>query len=114
MKRLFDKKISFTAVYAANDEMALGVYKACEEYQVRIPEQLAVVGVDNNRISKYITPALSTVNQPKYAMGAIIAEKLIDQMNQNQYSDNRSFKVDSELILRKSSSTSTPPTSHHS
>jgi LacI family transcriptional regulator len=114
MKRLFDKRIPFTAVYAANDEMALGVYKACEEYRVHIPEQLAVVGVDNNRISKYITPALSTVNQPKYAMGALIAEKLIDQMNQNQYSDKRSFKVDSELIFRQSSSSLTLPTSHSS
>jgi LacI family transcriptional regulator len=103
MKRLFDKKISFTAVYAANDEMALGVYKACAEYNIQIPEQLAVVGVDNNRISKYITPSLSTVNQPKYAMGAIISEKLLDQMNVNQFSEKRVFKVDSELILRNSS-----------
>jgi LacI family transcriptional regulator len=103
MKRLFDKKITFTAVYAANDEMALGVYKACEEYNIRIPEQLAVVGVDNNRISKYLLPALSTVNQPKYTMGAILAEKLLDQMNANQYSDKRTFKVDSELIFRQSS-----------
>jgi LacI family transcriptional regulator len=105
MKRLFDKKIKFTAVYAANDEMALGVYKACAKYNIRIPEELAVVGVDNDRITKYISPALSTVNQPKYAMGAIIAEKIIDQMNANQYSDKRTFKVDSELIIRQSSTT---------
>jgi LacI family transcriptional regulator len=103
MKRLFDKKLTFTAVFAANDEMALGVYKACAEYHIRIPEQLAVVGVDNHRISKYISPALSTVNQPKYAMGALILEKLIDQMNENQHADKRTFKVDSELIIRNSS-----------
>jgi LacI family transcriptional regulator len=103
MKRLFAKNIPFTAVYAANDEMALGVYKACAEYGIRIPQQLSVVGVDNNRISKYITPSLSTVNQPKYAMGAILAEKMLDQLNSNQFSDKRVFKVDSELILRQSS-----------
>jgi LacI family transcriptional regulator len=103
MKRLLDKKLSFTAVFAANDEMALGVYKACAEYQIRIPEQLAVVGVDNHRISKYISPSLSTVDQPKYAMGALILEKLIDQMNENHYADKRTFKVDSELIIRNSS-----------
>ncbi|TFE28603.1 LacI family DNA-binding transcriptional regulator [Cohnella luojiensis] len=110
MKRLFDKKIEFTAVYAANDEMALGVYKACAEYNIRIPEQLAVVGVDNNRISKYVTPSLTTVNQPKYAMGAILAEKLLDQMNGNVFSEKRVFKVDSELIIRQSSSSLTPTT----
>jgi LacI family transcriptional regulator len=103
MKRLIEKKLSFTAVFAANDEMALGVYKACMEYGIRIPEQLAVVGVDNHRISKYISPSMSTVNQPKYAMGAIIVEKLIDQMNENQHTDKRTFKVDSELIIRNSS-----------
>jgi LacI family transcriptional regulator len=103
MKRLLDKKLSFTAVFAANDEMALGVYKACAEYQIRIPEQLAVVGVDNHRISKYISPSLSTVDQPKYAMGALSLEKLIDQMNENHHADKRTFKVDSELIIRNSS-----------
>ncbi|MBB6734887.1 LacI family DNA-binding transcriptional regulator [Cohnella zeiphila] len=103
MKRLLDKGLGFTAVYAANDEMALGVYKACDEAGLRIPEQLSVVGVDNNRISKYITPALTTVNQPKYAMGAVIAEKLIDQMNADEFSEKRVFKVDSELIVRQSS-----------
>ncbi|BBI35104.1 LacI family DNA-binding transcriptional regulator [Cohnella abietis] len=103
MKRLFEKKLSFTAVFAANDEMALGVYRACAEYGIRIPDQLAVVGVDNNRICKYITPTMSTVNQPKYTMGAIIVEKLIDQMNDNQHPDKRTFKVDSELIIRNSS-----------
>ncbi|WP_028559388.1 LacI family DNA-binding transcriptional regulator [Paenibacillus pinihumi] len=103
MERLFAKKLTFTAVFAANDEMALGVYRACEERGIAIPGQLAVVGVDNNRISKYLTPRLSTVNQPKYTMGAIIVEKLIDQMNENQFEDKRVFTVDSELLVRTSS-----------
>jgi LacI family transcriptional regulator len=102
IKRLFAKKIPFTAVYAANDEMALGVYMACRELGVHIPQQLAIVGVDNDRICKYITPTLSTVNQPKYTMGALIAEKLIDQMNENEFSNQREFKVDSQLIIRES------------
>lgn len=103
MIRLLDKRLSFTAVYAANDEMALGVYRACRERGIAIPDQLAVVGVDNNRVSKYVSPTLSTVNQPKYAMGAVIAEKLIDLMNDDEFSSKRVFKVDSELIVRGSS-----------
>ncbi|BBH24447.1 catabolite control protein A [Paenibacillus baekrokdamisoli] len=104
MNRLFDKGLLFTAVYAANDEMALGVYRACRERGIQIPQQLAIVGVDNNRISKYLSPTLSTVNQPKYTMGAVIAEKLIDQMVEKEFNDMRVFKVDSELIVRGSSS----------
>lgn len=103
MLRLFAKGLRFTAVFAANDEMALGVYKACAEKGVRIPDDLAVVGVDNNRISKYIKPTLSTVNQPKYTMGAILTEKLIDQMNEDTFSHKRVFVVDSEVIVRESS-----------
>ncbi|MCR2805777.1 LacI family DNA-binding transcriptional regulator [Paenibacillus soyae] len=102
-KRLAGKEIPFTAVYSANDEMALGVYAACAELGIVIPNDMAVVGADNNRITKYITPKMSTVDQPKYTMGALLAEKLIDQMNENKFESQRVFKVDSELIVRGSS-----------
>jgi LacI family transcriptional regulator len=103
MIRLLSNNLSFTAVYAANDEMALGVYKACREKNLRIPEDIAIVGVDNNRISKYLTPTLSSVNQPIYTMGALLVEKFIDQMKQNEFQNNRVFKLNSELIIRESS-----------
>lgn len=102
--RLLDKKAAFTAIFAANDEMALGVYLACQELSISIPEQLAVVGVDNIRLTKYVTPKLSTVEQPKYTMGALLAEKLIDRMNEDVYRDQRVFCVDSKLLVRESSS----------
>ncbi|MBB6673555.1 LacI family DNA-binding transcriptional regulator [Cohnella nanjingensis] len=102
-RRLMAKDIGFTAVFAANDEMALGVYEACKALSIEIPARMAVVGVDNNRISKYVTPRLSTVDQPKYTMGALLAEKLIDQLNDNAFADKRTFKVDSKLLIRDSS-----------
>lgn len=102
-RRLWDKTLDMTAIFAANDEMALGVYRACRELSIPVPDRLAVVGVDNNRVTKYITPTLSTVDQPKYAMGALLVEKLIDQMNENDFKELRVFKVDSKLIVRESS-----------
>ena len=102
-KRLLAKNIPFTAVFAANDEMALGVVKACKELGIDIPSEIAVVGVDNIRITKYVTPSLTTVEQPKYTMGALLAEKMIDQMNENTYHDKRVFKVESKLLVRESS-----------
>lgn len=102
-RRLWDKALDMTAIFAANDEMALGVYRACRELAISVPDRLAVVGVDNNRVTKYITPSLSTVDQPKYAMGALLVEKLIDQMNENDFKDLRVFKVDSKLVIRESS-----------
>ncbi|WP_138493410.1 LacI family DNA-binding transcriptional regulator [Paenibacillus pinistramenti] len=111
MKRLLEKGLHFTAVFAANDDMALGVYRACEELGISIPQQLAVIGVDNSRISKYVNPKLSTVSQPKYTMGAILVEKFIDQMNENHFADERVFVVDSELVVRESSVSSSPASS---
>lgn len=103
MKRLFGKKIGFTAVYAANDEMALGVYKACSEAGLLIPDEIAVVGVDNNRIGRYISPKLSTVDQPKIRMGRAIVEKLLHQLERDAVSEDRVLILESELIVRESS-----------
>ncbi|MBB3108913.1 LacI family transcriptional regulator [Paenibacillus phyllosphaerae] len=100
--RLLDKNLPFTAVYTANDEIALGVYRACRERQIRIPEDMAVVGVDNNRISGYLLPPLSTVEQPKYAMGARIAEKLIGILSNNA-EEARETVIESTLLIRGSS-----------
>jgi len=101
--RLFERQEPFTAVYAANDEMALGVYRACRERGIRIPEDLAIVGVDNNRITQYLLPPLSTVEQPKYEMGVCLAEKLIDQLNDQAESGQAKFVIDARLIVRDSS-----------
>nr|WP_208403281.1 LacI family DNA-binding transcriptional regulator [Paenibacillus sp. BK720] len=102
--RLLERNQSFTAVYCANDEMALGVYRACRERGIRIPEDMAVVGVDNNRITEYLLPALSTVEQPKYEMGSHLTEKLIAQMNGNEQSAQKKYVIESKLIKRESSS----------
>jgi LacI family transcriptional regulator len=102
--RLHGRNADLTAVFAANDEMALGVYKACKELAIQVPDHIAVVGVDNIRITRFITPSLSTVEQPKYTMGALLTEKLIDQMNNNEFGEKRYFKVESKLLIRESSS----------
>lgn len=52
-----------TAIFAANDMSAVGVYQAAEEAGLRIPEDLSVVGFDNLRDSSFMTPALTTVDQ---------------------------------------------------
>ncbi|WP_426454923.1 LacI family DNA-binding transcriptional regulator [Paenibacillus sp. S-38] len=105
--RLREKGIPFTAVYTANDEMALGVYKACGERGIHIPDELAVFGVDNNRISRYITPNLSSVEQPGYLMGSMLAEKLIAILGEDKPGSGGMtagpIEVKSRLIIRESS-----------
>ncbi|TVY05696.1 LacI family DNA-binding transcriptional regulator [Paenibacillus cremeus] len=103
--RLAAKPVHFTAIYAANDEMALGVYQACAELGISIPGQLAVVGVDNNRISRYITPKLSTVSQPKNKMGGAVVQMLIHHMESGEPAEPRVRILESELLVRESSRT---------
>ncbi|MBP3965535.1 LacI family DNA-binding transcriptional regulator [Paenibacillus lignilyticus] len=102
MKRLKGKGAVFTAIFSANDEMALGVYEYCNEAGISIPSELAIIGVDNDRVSKYLTPSLSTINQPKNDMGSLIADKLIRSMN-GVFDLPRVSIVESQLIVRQSS-----------
>lgn len=67
-----------TAIFAASDEMALGVYSYAHEKGIRIPDQLSVIGFDNVRIARMATPPLTTVAQPLRRIGELAAAKLID------------------------------------
>jgi len=55
---------SFTAIFASNDLMAMGVYQACFKHRISIPEQLSIVGFDNIIFSSIVSPALTTIEQP--------------------------------------------------
>ncbi|OKP90470.1 LacI family transcriptional regulator [Paenibacillus helianthi] len=102
-RRLWEESSDFTAVFAANDEMALGVYKACSEYGIAIPDRMAVVGVDNIRITNYVSPKISSVEQPLYELGGLLADKVIDQINGDLQPGQKDFVINSRLIVKGSS-----------
>jgi LacI family transcriptional regulator len=66
-----------TAVFAGNDEMAVGVYQAARRAGLRIPEDLSIVGYDDSPIATRIWPTLTTVRLPIVHMGRIAAQLLI-------------------------------------
>src|SRR5207247_8336215 len=59
-----------TAIFAATDQMAYGVLAAAEEYGIAIPQDVALVGFDDDEPSVHVRPPLTTVRQPYYEMGA--------------------------------------------
>ncbi|WP_417689050.1 LacI family DNA-binding transcriptional regulator [Roseibium sp.] len=67
-----------TAIFCANDLMAIGCYEALSELGKRVPHDVSVIGFDNRDIAKNIHPPLTTVTLPHYEMGEIAAEQLID------------------------------------
>jgi LacI family transcriptional regulator len=66
-----------TAIFASNDEMAAGVYKAAARLGISIPADLSVVGFDDTPIAARLEPALTTVRLPIREMGRLAASKLL-------------------------------------
>ncbi|MGE5549369.1 MAG: LacI family DNA-binding transcriptional regulator [Bacteroidota bacterium] len=91
----------FSAVFAANDEMAIGVMGKARELGLNVPEDLAVVGFDNIRLAHHVHPGLTTVDQPKYNMGAAAARKLLNMLTRGEIVYEKAV-LRTELILRRS------------
>jgi LacI family transcriptional regulator len=66
-----------TAIFASNDEMAAGVYKAAFRLKIAIPDELSVVGFDDSPVASRLSPSLTTVRLPIRDMARLAASKLI-------------------------------------
>lgn len=72
-----------TAVFACNDLMGIGVINACKKLNIKIPEELSIVGFDNIELSEMIEPKLTTVDQNMYLLGKNSAILLTEKINEN-------------------------------
>jgi len=79
-KRLVRNSNPPEAIFIANDWMAFGAMDAIKTEGLRIPEDIAIVGFDNNRMSGLVEPKLTTVNLPVYKMGLTACRLLFDEM----------------------------------
>jgi LacI family transcriptional regulator len=70
-----------TAIFAANDLVALGVLAALRELGLRCPEDVSLVGFDDQEMASFTNPALTTVAQPAYQMGARAAALLFERLH---------------------------------
>lgn len=90
-----------TAIFAANDEMAMGVIMAALNDGKKIPEEIAVAGYDNIRFSSLFWPSLTTVSPPVLEMANYAASLLI-RLISGETIKNKSHEFVSEIIFRKS------------
>jgi LacI family transcriptional regulator len=90
-----------TAIFCANDLMALGCYEALKELGKRIPDDVAVIGYDDREISQFTRPPLTTVLLPHFEMGTRAAEHLINNTAQLK-GRQAQIKVECPLIERSS------------
>ncbi|KIL42033.1 LacI family transcriptional regulator [Gordoniibacillus kamchatkensis] len=91
-----------TAMFASSDMMAISAMRAVTEKNMRIPEDMAFIGLDNIEIAQYTTPPLSSVHIPKYEMGDMAAKMLVGFM-QGTYSLPFKLLMPYEIIVRQSS-----------
>ncbi|MDR3447729.1 MULTISPECIES: LacI family DNA-binding transcriptional regulator [unclassified Dyella] len=93
---------SFSAVFCANDEMAIGAMRALAAHGLRVPEDVSVVGFDDIRFARYTTPALTTVAQPKNALGREAMTMLIELLNDTGVPPRKRV-LSADLVVRGSS-----------
>jgi len=102
MDALLRDKTPVDAIFAVNDPVAIGAFQRIRETTLRIPEDIAIVGFSNNKITSLIVPPLTTVNQPSFEMGQRAAEVLIENI-QNKSVGPKTLVLETELIVRGSS-----------
>jgi LacI family transcriptional regulator len=91
-------------IFVANDSCAIGCMLALKEQGIRIPQDIAFVGFNNDPVTKVIEPNLTTINYSGYEMGQVAARHLINHVRDVSFiSSTNTIILRSELIVRASS-----------
>lgn len=93
-----------TAVFAANDESAIGFLSGLRQHGILCPRDISVVGFDDLAVAAHYTPALTSVHQPREQLGTLAAATLIDRLEGRQAATRAPLRtvLRSDLIIRQS------------
>jgi LacI family transcriptional regulator len=105
-QKILHAKKPFTALFAFNDISAIGAIRALQEFGLRVPEDVSVLGFDDIYAAAFHNPALTTIRQPLFEMGQLAAQTLLQSVSQAQ--PNGDFppviSVEPKLVVRQSTS----------
>jgi LacI family transcriptional regulator len=102
MKKLLDLKPLPSAVFAANDLMALGAMTAIREANLEIPKDIALVGIDDIPAAKFVNPPLTTISQMQEIIGRRAAEMIFERIEGTAPDKPRLVEMPYQLIIRES------------
>ncbi|WP_041607596.1 LacI family DNA-binding transcriptional regulator [Halobacteroides halobius] len=88
------------AIFAANDEMAIGAIQALQEGNIKVPDDIAVVGFDDINLASYIRPSLTTISHPKYQLGKLATQMVFEGLEENFA--GKSITISTDLVVRES------------
>lgn len=100
MRKILNRNCQFTAVFAANDYIALGASEVLIEAGCSIPDQVSLVGFDDINFARYLTPKLTSVHFPIEQMSMESVQLIIQKLNKNKC--DVSFKLLPSLVIRDS------------
>jgi LacI family transcriptional regulator len=99
VEMLLGRGRAFSAIFAANDQMAFGARLALYRHGIRVPDDVSLVGFDDEASAAYMIPPLTTVRQPAVEMGQAAAKAILDLLTGNSPTVEL---FDAELIIRES------------
>jgi LacI family transcriptional regulator len=91
-----------TAVFCANDLLALGVLQQMTRSRIRVPEDVAIVGYDDIDFAAAAAVPVTSVRQPRQQLGRTAAELLIDEVDNAAQHQHRQVVFEPELVVRES------------
>lgn len=103
-KKLLTSTADITAVFAANDRMAIGAMRAIQELGYSIPEDISIIGCDNIEFSQYVNPPLTTISYPREELGQEAVRILLDKLHLKSPVDNpciRNVIFSTHIVERK-------------
>lgn len=101
MKQFISKELPFTAVFACNDLMAVGAILTLNTCNLKVPDDVSVIGFDDIDVSSYYMPSITTYRQPLSEMGMSAVDILIGQIK-NRKKEHKEKVFKGRFILRES------------
>ncbi len=100
-ERIINSQLRPSAIFAANDESAISALAALKDHGINVPQEIAIVSIDNIGLSEMIRPSLTTVEIPKKSM-ATYAMQLLMMQKQFKNQQPASIVVPTHLVIRES------------
>lgn len=98
-----------TAVLCSNDMTAIGVMREAYEQNIRIPDDLSVVGFDDIYLSEFTNPPLTTVQMSQHELAKIAFQALLNEVDESQSQQHHKYRLITSLVLRHSTALAQPP-----
>jgi LacI family transcriptional regulator len=101
MQQLLADHLRFTAVVAFNDMSAIGAIRALQDFGLRVPADVSVIGFDDITAAAFNNPRLTTIRQPLAQMGRIAAQCVLNRIHRSE-AFREQITIEPELVIRES------------